>query len=658
MPRIRQLSASVINKIAAGEVIERPASVVKELLENSLDAGATRVDVAVAKGGNDWIRVSDDGHGIEPDDLPLAVASHATSKIAGADDLFRVGTLGFRGEALASIGEVSRLVIRSRTAEASGGMQLEVNGGQVRPAEPCGCPPGTMIEIADLFFNTPVRRKFLRSTQTEMGHIAEAVARVALAYPRVHFTLRHNDREVYDLPPADPWNERVERLFGSELAGQLIWVESRDDAVRLYGYAAHPSQSRSNQRMQYLFLNGRYIRDRSLQHALGEAYRGLLLTGRYPISFLRFDMPAELVDVNVHPTKLEVRFQDGGRLYSQLLSTLRTKFLTTDLTTQLQAVKAQAPADLAARQELAERVARSSQVRQELVSWAKQQIGDWASSPGAHEPMPSGGAIDEHPVERQAAASTPPAPHFHAPLETTSLTRSWAPVDDEDRDEPEWDDAKLSPSLPGAPTAAVGLQPRPATIADLTTAQAALQVHNRYLIAETEEGLAVIDQHALHERVLYEQLCERVESGQLESQNLLVPEPVDLSAAEAAAVLENRDLVARLGIAVEPFGGDTVLVSSYPAMLANIRPAEILRGLVEQLAASGRTPDKLGLLKELLHSVACKAAVKAGDRLTPDEIAALLEQRRQFPNTHHCPHGRPTELVFTREQLDKQFKRT
>lgn len=640
MAKIRQLSPSVVNKIAAGEVIERPASVVKELLENSLDAGATRIDVSVTRGGGDLIRICDNGHGIEPDDLPLAVASHATSKIFDADDLFRVGTLGFRGEALASIAEVSHLVIRSRTHDSAGGAQIEVHGGRQSAVEPCGCPTGTTIEIADLFFNTPVRRRFLRSTQTEMGHITEAVLRVALARPDVHFTLRHNEREIYDLPPADPWSQRIGRLFGDDLSQALIEVGSTDDTIRLWGYVAHPSHSRSHQKMQYLFINGRHIRDRALQHALGEAYRGLLLTGRYPISFLRIDLPADLVDVNVHPTKLEVRFQDAGRLYSQLLSTLRTKFLTTDLTTQLQPTPSvatfRAPSEIE-QTELLAKAGQAAQARRELVDWAKQEMLRW------------------EPANHSDQSTAPPAPESEnaPPLEVTQLTRPWTTFDPDQS----WTDSNSEPESADS-TANLTHSVPIGTSSDSQSAGRALQVHNRYLIAESEEGVVVIDQHALHERILYEQLCEKVEAGKLESQSLLVPEPVDLSGAEAATALDNRDLIAKLGIQIEPFGGDTILVSSYPAMLANMRPGEILRGIVEQLLASGKTPDRSHLMEDLLHSVACKAAIKAGDRLTVDEIEALLEQRHRYRNTHHCPHGRPTELVFTRDELDKQFKRT
>lgn len=632
---IRQLPQSVVNKIAAGEVIERAASVVKELLENALDAGATRVDVSVEAGGSELVRVADNGRGIPAEELPLAVASHATSKLVNADDLFRVGTLGFRGEALASIAEVSRFLLRSRTGDDSGGAQIEVNGGQSQGVQPCGCPTGTTVEVRQLFFNTPVRRKFLKTAQTEMGHVSEAFTRLALAHPRVSFTLRHNQRAVYDLPPTESWRERIGRFFGPELEQALIGVQSDDGDVQLTGFVAHPSQSRSHPRMQYLFLNGRHIRDRALSHALQEAYRGLLLTGRCPISFLWFSMPPELVDVNVHPTKLEVRFQDGGRLYSQLLGTLRTKFLTTDLNTKLEA---KPTSELAA----AHDPQRAEQLRQELVDWAKGEMARWepaglSSAPAALQPTaaPAGSAVAAAPARR--------------PLEINLLDRSWP----ETTPRGNQDATHLEATPAAMPVESPTPRAQPAA-----RSSSALQVHNRYLIAEVDEGMVVIDQHALHERILYEQLRVKVLAESLESQSLLVPEPVDLTAPEMAAVLEHRELLARLGVQIEPFGGDTILVRSYPAMLANIRPQEMLRGLVDQLMAGGKTPDRRDLLDELLHMISCKAAIKAGDRLTSEEISALLEQRDLVQDTHHCPHGRPTALVFTREDLDRQFKRT
>jgi DNA mismatch repair protein MutL len=618
-PEIRPLPASVVNKIAAGEVIERPASVVKELLENAVDAGARRIDVTVEQGGSELVRVSDDGCGIRAEQLPLAVASHATSKISEADDLFQVRSLGFRGEALASMAEVSHLLIRSRPAGAEAGAELEIHGGQLGQVRPCGCPVGTTLEVRQLFFNTPVRRKFLRTTQTEIGHTIEAFTRIALACHATHMTLRHNDRVLFDLPAVDRWLDRISALFHAEVGDSLIWIESRVDDVRLSGYVAEPTVSRGSNRMQYLLLNGRHIRDRSLQHALSEAYRGLLLTGRFPVAFLRLDMPPEMVDVNVHPAKLEVRFVDGRQLYSQLLGTLRNKFLTTDLTTRAQLHVAEEEAG-----DHGHDRAEAERHRDETMRWAR---GGAALPPGEHA-LPPG----------HLPLTPPHVPPFR-PFGSDPLHAAPAALPHE-----------------AAPHAAVPRPEAPHTwprsVGD------GLQIHNRYLVTETEEGLVVIDQHALHERILYEQLRARVLGGTLESQRLLVPEPVAMSAAEASAVLEARDVLARLGMDIEPFGGDTILVSSYPAMLANFNPGEILRQVVEQLLDSQKPLDRRDLLDDLLHMISCKAAIKAGDRLSREEVQTLLEQRHHYQDTHHCPHGRPTALVFTSAELDKRFKRT
>jgi DNA mismatch repair protein MutL len=640
---IRQLPPSVINKIAAGEVIERPASAVKELMENSIDAGAMRVDVVVEEGGLELVRVSDDGCGIAADQLTLAVASHATSKIIDADDLFRVATLGFRGEALASIAEVSRMILRSRTRSADAGCQLEISGGVAQPIAPCGCPVGTTVEIRQLFYNTPVRRKFMRSTQTEMGHVGEAFTRLALANSQVHCTLKHNTRSLYDLPASTDWRGRIAAFFGHDLAADLIAVSSSHEGVRLEGFVAAPNHSRANARLQYLFLNGRAIRDRALQHALGEAYRGLLLTGRYPIAFLRIDMPAEMVDVNVHPTKLEVRFQESGKLYSQLLGTLRTRFLTTDLTARLQpTAEHEAAAAIDTQQ--------ADTMRRELVDWAKGQLSTFEGPEAGAAPALGQSRFDMR-------TSTP-----RAPLELSTLERRWEAAGP-DRVETESDSRGPDSLRSGESERAAQSPPGAAYRVDAAEHAAGrpvtgLQVHNRYLITECDDGMVVIDQHALHERILYEHLREKVLSGAVESQALLVGEPVDLTPAEAAAALDARDVLASLGVTIEPFGGDTVLVSSYPAMLANFRPAEVLRDLVDQLLSGGKNPDRRDVLDSLLHMISCKAAIKAGDRLSSEEIAALLEQRHLAQDAHHCPHGRPTALFFSRDELDKQFKRT
>lgn len=685
MPSIKELPPVVVSQIAAGEVVERPASIVKELLENAVDSGATRVDVAIEKGGADLVRVVDNGSGVAAEELPLAVTNHATSKIASAEELFEVGTLGFRGEALASIASVSRFVMRSRQQNADGGAEIRVSGGAADGVTPAGCPVGTTVEVRDLFYNTPVRRKFLRTAQTESGHATEAFARVALAHPGVHFTLSHNGRLLHDLPPcpggppcsggppspaagadADAgWRDRIGALFGDDLAGALIPVASddrREDGaeVSLSGFVADPSHSRSHTRMQYLLVNGRAIRDRSLQHALTEAYRGLLLTGRKPICFLRLSMPPGLIDVNVHPQKQEVRFAESGPLYSQLLGTLRSRFLSADL-------RSGAPNAAGGDDDEGAATDQASS----LVEWAQRGLSP-AGRGGEQRRLDAA----ERPAAPHAGRATPAFRPFASVGEPLSLHR-FTPGEVRGGGR-----AATSPSPHVAPAAvgddAAHADPRvdaahaasrddvahadPRVDAEASHAVSdrgvrALQVHNRYLIAETDAGLEVIDQHALHERVLYEQLRERALAGPLEKQKLLVPEPVDLAPAEAAAVLEQSELLGSIGLEVQPFGGDTVLVASFPAMLRRLTPSDTLREVAAQLVEAGKTPEARDLVDELLHTMSCKAAVKYGDPLTDEEIQALLAARSDTENHHHCPHGRHTSLVFTREELDRRFDR-
>jgi DNA mismatch repair protein MutL len=651
MKPIRQLSASVVNKIAAGEVIERPSSVVKELLENSIDAGATQIELCLENGGADLIRITDNGGGIPRDELELAVAPHATSKIDDAEDLFRVGTFGFRGEALASISEVSQTLIRSRTLAQDCAYELRIHGGQRDEIHPCGAAVGTTIEVRQLFYNTPVRAKFLRSPQTERGHITEAFTRVALAHPEIQMTLLHNDKLLYQLMPTDQWRERIDAFFGAEVSDNLILVASQDQGVELHGFVVDPSVSRANNRMQYLFLNRRYIRDRSLQHALSEAYRGLLMTGRFPICFLRMEMPFELVDVNVHPAKLEVRFQNGGQLYSQLLGTIRNRFLTTDLTAHAQLSKrpvaefrpfgssetvVPAGSNWTDDTEASFALASSALPQQSRLAFpATTDVRDWTATP-VRPPLP--------PIENRSSAGrfvdSGASPVSLPPTETSGTGDLAVPMQaaSQQTESARWDTAH-------------GANRR----------MQALQVHNTYLVQETDAGMVVIDQHALHERILYEQLRQKFQDGKLESQRLLVPEPVTLSAAEAAVILDSADLLKPLGIQVEPFGGDTVLVTAYPAILANQSPAEILGGVIDKLMSENKGENKNlsheDLIDELLHMISCKAAIKAGDRLSSEEIAALLEHRDYCQDAHHCPHGRPTSLVFPREELDRRFKR-
>ncbi|MGE3313549.1 MAG: DNA mismatch repair endonuclease MutL [Planctomycetaceae bacterium] len=639
MPRIRQLDPHVVNKIAAGEVIERPASVVKELLENSLDALATRVEVDVAEGGAELIRVVDDGEGMHPDDLSLAVTSHATSKIQSADDLFRVQSMGFRGEALASIASVSRMRLRTRQADQEIGYELEVDFGRPGMLQPAGGPPGTVIEIRQLFANTPVRRKFLKSTAAEFANVSEQFNRIALARPRLHAVLRHNGRTVYEMLPAEQLIDRLRLVYGSELTDRLIWVESELRGVRMWGYVAHPSQSKSTRKNQYLFLNGRWIQDKSLQHALGEAYRGLLMVGRYPITFLYMEMPPDEVDVNVHPTKAEVRFRDSQQLYRQILSTLRNQFLGMNLESTLSVPERPRLTGFKPSVD----PEKQHDAQQELAAWAKQQLADWDPS------APPQFFDRKEDIGSGSLLGNPLAPHFPT---IGSEIPSRPPGDfGAPQVSPGAESVPIEPGVTrldgGAHSPAVP-HFRPPRV---------LQVHDCYLVVETDEGLTVIDQHALHERVLYEQLRNRVLAGPVESQRMLVPETVELPAAEAALLVEHRDVLAELGFGIGEFGGGTLLLTGYPAMLAKADPVELVRHIAEQISGAGQKPSRRDILDRLLHMMSCKAAVKAGQRLSHEEMEALIAQRHLVDDAHHCPHGRPTALVLSRAELDRQFGR-
>lgn len=603
MARIQQLPPAVVAKIAAGEVIERPASVIKEFLENSVDAGSTRIDVEVEQGGTELIRVVDNGCGILPEDLPLAFASHATSKLADADDLFRIATLGFRGEALSSIGGVGQVTLQSRAHDQQSGAEITCHGSQLSVLRPWNGSPGTRIEVRHLFYNTPVRRKFMRGVPTEMGHVSEQFTRLALAKPDLHMTLRHNGKRTYEVPGSAGLLDRIGLFFGSELRNQLYRIEAQGGPVKLHGYIADPAAERGNSKMQYLFLNGRWIRDRSLGHAMQEAYRGLLMTGRYAVVFLFLEMPPDLVDVNVHPTKAEVRFRDASAMYHLILTTIRERLHKANLTARLRVTETNVGPE------------------------------PWSLTaplpPASQLPFPASASPDPG----LAFPGMTPAEPIAAALDVSgSNSRSELPI--------------LAPQ--GTPAL-----PAPPFVDDAR----ALQLYDAYLVLETPEGMLVIDQHALHERVLFEQLKSRVRTGTLETQHLLIPEPVELSADQAARTLENREALAELGLGVEDFGGSTVLLTSYPALLGHRSPLAILKVVVDHLVGKDRPPTREQLLNDILSLMACHAAVRAGDRLTTEQISALVAQRHLANDTHHCPHGRPTTLLFSKHDLDRQFRR-
>jgi DNA mismatch repair protein MutL len=632
MPAIRVLSENLVNQIAAGEVVERPASVVKELLENAVDAQAARIRVELEEAGKKLIRVSDDGLGMAAEDVPLALASHSTSKIASADDLGAILTLGFRGEALASIAAVADVRIVSRTRDAIEAAEAGVSGGRREAPRPASGPVGTTVEVRNLFRYVPARRKFLKTDSTEMGHITEHVARIALAYPSVHLTVTHNGRSVYELPPTDSVRERIAAFFGSDLAESLVAVSSEEPAGKLWGLVGPPHAARATASAQYLFINGRFVRDRGLLHALREAYRGMLEGSRQPVGFLFLTVPPDRVDVNVHPTKIEVRLRDAHLLYGQVLAAVRERLLGPGMApdVSLAAAARSAPHDAAATEppappeegETGARPGPDQAAREERV---RQAVADFLRSPAAsgQARLPFSGR-----VSGQAAA----------PAKAGGETRPPPPGERRDR--------------PSAMAQSEIQNPE----SEMPSVRA-MQIHNTYLIAETADGILIVDQHALHERVLFEDLMARLEAGPLEGQRLLVPVTVDLSDRDLAALEEHRAALGRMGIEAEPIGPRSVAIHAFPVVLAKADPEGTLRDFLAWARACDSPPAARQVLEQLAHVAACRAAVKAGDPLKPEEVEALLGYRDAAGLAATCPHGRPTALVLRKADLEKQFGR-
>jgi DNA mismatch repair protein MutL len=592
---IKQLSPSLVNRIAAGEVIERPASVVKELVENSIDAGATEIQVEIEDGGRELIRVIDNGSGIPVAEMPLAFAEHATSKITCDDDLFRIATMGFRGEALASIGSVSHARILSRTAAEDAAYEIMNRGGEISTPQAAAGNVGTTVEIRNLFYNTPARRKFMKGASTEAGHVSDLLLRIALPHPAVAFKLTHNGRTALDLP-ATTAEARLLEAWPKEFQESRLSVPARDAEIRLSGIIGLPELAKPTGRYQFFYLNGRHIRDKFIQHATREAYRGLIEPGRYPACVLMIDLPPGDVDVNVHPTKTEVRFKDGGRIHGLVLSGLRERLLASDLT----------PAAVP--------------MRVDDGTVPPQQRDDLRAKLAAffREPQPNDAPLPPSTFSLTSPTTTPRF-DFQAPV-AESL-----PVEG------------ASPPSPKA---------------------SAIQLHNSYLVAETSDGMIIIDQHALHERVMYEELRQRLLRGPLESQRMLIPATVQASTRQVALLDQIQPLLLRLGVEVSPFGPTTLAVQAFPTFLSKLDPATFLREILERGEQELLDLHEEEILHEILDMMACKAAVKAGDPLTPAEIESLLAKRHLIDRSSNCPHGRPTTLRLTLNDLEKQFKRT
>jgi len=593
---IRVLDDALINRIAAGEVVERPASVVKELVENALDAGASSVAVSLETGGKHRIRVGDDGCGMDRDDALLALERHATSKLSRASDLGAITTLGFRGEALPSIAAVSRFLLRTATSEGAG-TEIEVQGGKIVAVREMGLPRGTSVEVGSLFFNVPARRKFLRSDATELSHAVRLVGRQALAHPAVRFTLDHGGRKLLDLPGATCLEDRAARILGRETAARLVPFRLERDGAVVRGLAGRPVDAASRRDVQYLFVNGRAVQDRTLSHGLTAAYGNTVPRDRFPAVILFFEIDPALVDVNVHPQKLEVRFARGGEAHD----------LVRD------GVAAALGGDRA--------VPRLAELR-----------------PG----QPSGGGVGE-------AVLSYLATHEEAPAASWSAPRGWSGAL-----------ASAGEPVPGHDGPAAR-EPRVAETAGLVEVGGAVplaQLRDSYVIAEDREGLVIVDQHAAHERILFERYLDEAERNQVETQPLLFPVTAEFPAHERLLLEEETEEFRRLGFRVEPFGGDAVRIDAVPAVLSGLDPVAILRNLVGEAARAPSTSTAVEpLRRRLVTTAAGHAAINGHHPLSPPEMQHLLDALMRTSNPTTCPHGRPVLFRLSMEEIERAFRR-
>ncbi|MEJ2303899.1 MAG: DNA mismatch repair endonuclease MutL, partial [Anaerolineales bacterium] len=575
---IRILPPEIASQIAAGEVVERPASVVKELLENSLDAGARDISITVKGAGRQSIEVADDGSGIPVEELSLAVSRHATSKLHRAEDLFQISSLGFRGEALASIGSVSRLTITSSANDSRTGGRIRVEGGQVETVQPVGAPKGTVVRVEELFVNVPARLKFLKSDITERRHIDDLVTRYALAYPMVRFRLLQDGREVLHTSGNGNRREVLAALYGVDIARQMLEVLADYDKIKVTGFISPISLTRSNRREITFFVNGRWIQDGALTSALMQAYHTMLMVGRYPLAALFLDLPAQMVDVNVHPAKGEVRFREKDQVFSGVQRAVRRALLAYTPVPELS----------------------------EQMDWALRRktsaldVLNWGTSSGG---------------QRDAGFET------EATFQPSNLPPS-----------------NLQPSTP---------------LQGVPLLRLVGQVASAYLVAEGPDGLYLVDQHAAHERVLFERfLAQR--DGTNPSQTLLQPVPVDFPPAGARLLGEQLPILRHLGFEVEEFGSNTFLVRAIPALLSGSDPKEALRVLVEEFEED-ETPLGNEIEAKVIARVCKRAAVKAGQNLSPEEQKALLRDLEACQSPRTCPHGRPTMIHLSVDLLERQF---
>jgi len=607
---LRRLPETLVNRIAAGEVIERPASAVKELVENALDAGATRIEVALREGGAASLSVTDDGRGMAPGELELAVERHVTSKLPD-DDLVDIRFLGFRGEALPSIGAVARLAIISRAAGQAETWRLAVEGGRRGALEPAAGPPGTRVEVKDLFFATPARLKFLKTARSELMAVRDVLERLAMAHPEVSFRLEADGRRVVDLPAGqgdllERRRHRLAAILGKEFVANAVPISALRDGVALEGLAGLPTENRATSQYQYLFVNGRGVRDKLLQGAVRGAYQDFLAGGRHPVVALFMALPPAEVDVNVHPMKAEVRFRDPGLVRGLIVGGLR---------------HALAGAGHRASASVSE--AALGAFRPEVPSPSRSA---WAAPASGWAPA------------RPAAGLAEAAALYHAPLATPSER------------------------LPGLalPPQAPAMRPDPAgdaAEAEHPLGAARTQLFETYVVAQTPDGLVIVDQHAAHERLVYERMKEALAARGVARQALLIPEIVELGDAEVERLVARADELAELGLVLEPFGQGAVAVREVPALLGRLDVKSLLRDLADELAELGQAFALKERLEAFCGTLACHGSVRAGRRLSVEEMNALLRQMEATPHSGQCNHGRPTYVELKKSDIEKLFGR-
>ena len=652
MPHIIQLDRHVADLIAAGEVVERPASAVKELVENAVDAGATQITVEVQNGGMTFLRVTDNGCGIAPEDAPTAFLRHATSKIRTKEDLAAIGTLGFRGEALAAISSVSRIDLLTKTAEAEG-VSLHLEGGVVTSQQPAGCPQGTTILVRDLFFNTPARMKFMKSDSAESSAIAAVVQQQALAHPEISFRLIRDGETQLQTSGDGERLAAIYTVFGRELAKNMLAVNGTWEKFHVTGYITKPTATRGNRALQYFFLNGRFIRSRLLSAALEEAYRNQMMTGRFPACVLELQMPLEAVDVNVHPAKTEVKFLNERAVFDAVHYAALSTLSNASGRVAMQMPKSPAPD------------AAKPDTPQQAVKPMERPVARPAVNPNFYQTMQAGE------YQRQAGAQprTVLASQVQYPTRTPKpVEPAMPPVEKTPSPiappQPEPVSAPVRPTAKAEPEpAAIPKEPAPAPAEpeqlalDLPEQTFRLigEAFDSYLIAEQGESVLFIDKHAAHERILFEKL--KAEDHPIVSQELMAPVSAELTREEAATVLENTEILGKCGFEVADFGDGDVLIRQIPCDVDEKDAVSLLQELAADLLA-GKTLAPETLRDNLLHTIACKAAIKAGWHTEGAEAAHLVAEILSRTDIKYCPHGRPVCIELTKSQLERQFKRS